>query len=210
MHSSTDTLRLAAEWGIGALVLGFCGPSEMKEPRDFHHRYIAERTGENLVSPRGQQRLLGAVPDDRARRPGRGIQVGPRGQQFFAEAIAHWYGGGPLARRPSRQRRPGRRESPSEAADDFVAHLHEAEIPSTRASRSASTLVEHAYGSRRDAIAYAEALEEAGVDEILCCIQMGTVPPGGCLETIRQWGEHVIPHFREREGADVSVAGAEA
>jgi hypothetical protein len=27
---------------------------------------------------------------------------------------------------------------------------------------------------------------------------MGTVPQDICIETIRQWGEKVIPHFRSR------------
>jgi hypothetical protein len=30
-------------------------------------------------------------------------------------------------------------------------------------------------------------------------IQMGTVPQEACLETIHQWGQRVIPHFRRRE-----------
>ena len=29
----------------------------------------------------------------------------------------------------------------------------------------------------------------------MCLIQMGTVPQEACMETIRQWGEKVIPHF---------------
>jgi hypothetical protein len=28
---------------------------------------------------------------------------------------------------------------------------------------------------------------------------MGTVPQEACMETIRQWGEKVIPHFRALE-----------
>jgi hypothetical protein len=28
---------------------------------------------------------------------------------------------------------------------------------------------------------------------------MGTVPQAACLETIRQWGEKVIPYFRAKE-----------
>jgi len=55
-------------------------------------------------------------------------------------------------------------------------------------------------GDWRDAIAFAERLEEAGVDEIMTLIQMGTVPQGACMETIRQWGEHVIPHFNKKKG----------
>jgi hypothetical protein len=37
------------------------------------------------------------------------------------------------------------------------------------------------------------------VDEVMCLIQMGTVPQEACMETIRQWGEKVIPHFRALE-----------
>ena len=31
-------------------------------------------------------------------------------------------------------------------------------------------------------------------------IQMGTVPQAACMETIRQWGENVIPHFNKKNG----------
>ena len=30
----------------------------------------------------------------------------------------------------------------------------------------------------------------------MCLIQMGTIPQEICLDTIRNWGEKVIPHFR--------------
>ena len=48
------------------------------------------------------------------------------------------------------------------------------------------------------AIQYVTELERVGVDEVLCLIQMGTVPQEMCLETIRHWGEEVIPHFRAK------------
>jgi hypothetical protein len=39
----------------------------------------------------------------------------------------------------------------------------------------------------------------------MCLIQMGTLSQDDQLETIRQWGEHVIPHFRgEADGAVTS------
>ncbi len=60
--------------------------------------------------------------------------------------------------------------------------------------------MEHAYGTASDAIAYVERLEAAGADEIMCLIQMGTVPQDACMETIRQWGTTVIPHFRSKQG----------
>lgn len=55
------------------------------------------------------------------------------------------------------------------------------------------------YGTADTAISYVEQLREIGVDEAMCLIQMGTVPQEACMETIRQWGEKVIHHFRAME-----------
>lgn len=35
-------------------------------------------------------------------------------------------------------------------------------------------------------------------DEVVCLVQMGTLPQEACPETLRQWGEKVVPHFRPR------------
>ena len=118
--------------------------------------------------------------------------LGIRGQQFFSESIAYWYGGG---------------EPPSlETADDIeaeldrkkqahLARLSEAEIPITPETEAPFN-VNHAYGDVDRAINYVQQLVDAGADEIMCLIQMGMVPHEVCMETIRLWGEHVIPHFR--------------
>ena len=110
-----DTVALAAEYGIGALVLGFAGPDEVAELREIYDETIAARTRRALRVVRGQRPLLRAVPDDRARRRRRGARRSARaGQRFFAEAITHWYGGGPP---PSRGHR---------ATSDNVAEIAEA------------------------------------------------------------------------------------
>ncbi len=41
-----------------------------------------------------------------------------------------------------------------------------------------------------------QRLADAGVDNVMCLIQMGTLTQDQQLETIRIFGEHVIPHFR--------------
>ena len=56
--------------------------------------------------------------------------------------------------------------------------------------------VNHAYGSPQRAIEYVEQLRDAGADEIMCLVQMALVPQSACMETLRHWGETVIPHFR--------------
>ena len=89
-----------------------------------------------------------------------------------------------------------RTEAVEAARQNVVAKISEMQIPIT-ASTTGSFNIEHAYGDADDAIRYVGELEAAGVDEIMMMTQMGTVPQWAALETIRQFGEHVIPHFRE-------------
>jgi hypothetical protein len=55
---------------------------------------------------------------------------------------------------------------------------------------------DHALGDADTAIAYVERLRDAGVDNVMCLIQMGTLTQDEMMESIRIFGEKVIPHFR--------------
>ncbi|MET9547194.1 LLM class flavin-dependent oxidoreductase [Streptomyces sp. NPDC006627] len=197
--SRTETLTQAAELGIGALVMGFAGPGAIAGMRQAYDAAIEARTGARLVSSVVNDHFSVLCPtivlDDRetARR------VGIRGQRFFAQSIGHWYGGAGV---PDEAVVEGVDEAARmrEAAEQVVARLHEHNIP-VRPTSTATFNADHAYGTADDAIAYVERLRDAGADEIMCLIQMGTVPQEACLETLRQWGERVIPHFRAQEGA---------
>ena len=51
--------------------------------------------------------------------------------------------------------------------------------------------------------------EEIGVDQIMCLMQAGRVPHEKVMESIRLFGEHVIPYFKRRAGEPIpSVATA--
>ena len=65
-------------------------------------------------------------------------------------------------------------------------------------SDSSMTLMNphHAYATVEDAIGYVARLQAARSDEVLFIWQMGTVPQWAQLETIRNIGEQLIPHFR--------------
>ncbi|HUJ67113.1 MAG TPA: hypothetical protein VLX59_16330, partial [Acidimicrobiales bacterium] len=151
---------------------------------------VEGRRGDRLVSTIQNNHLSALCPTivlddgDDARR------VGVRGQRFFQESISHWSRGGP----PPAEDTEG---------EDNAAAIERME--SEKAQRistgelNVSTVrysTNHAYGTATTAIEYVEALQQAGADEIMCLIQMGTVPQEACLETIRQWGLSVIPHFR--------------
>jgi alkanesulfonate monooxygenase SsuD/methylene tetrahydromethanopterin reductase-like flavin-dependent oxidoreductase (luciferase family) len=192
-----DTVVRAAEYGVGALAFGFAGIESVRAQRKLYDDAIARRTGEHLVSPTEINDHFCAlcptiVLDDRARAK----EIGARGQRFFAEAIGQWAA-------------PGAPPPPDDLeGQDNVAFMerrkHEIlakaegdpELKKQAALAVASYNLDHAYGDAGDAIAYVERLIEAGADEVMCLIQMGTVPHEVCMETIRVWGETVIPHFR--------------
>jgi alkanesulfonate monooxygenase SsuD/methylene tetrahydromethanopterin reductase-like flavin-dependent oxidoreductase (luciferase family) len=204
-----ETLRLAAEWGVGALVLGFGGPKAMEDLHRYYREFVDQRTGDQLVSPGVTNDFFGAlcptiVMDDRDE----AVITGLRGQRFFAESISHYYGGGPI---PTGVVQEGidERDAIKQAEETFVAKLHEMEIPVDPAVPG-NYNPDQAYGTAQDAIAHVEALEEVGVDEVMCLIQMGTITQDIAMETIRQWGETVIPYFRARDSADLAGASGVA
>ncbi|GAA2065897.1 LLM class flavin-dependent oxidoreductase [Streptomyces albiaxialis] len=195
--SRAETLAQAAELGVGALVMGFAGPGSVQEMRAAYDAARAARDGSRLVSTEVNDHFSVLCPTIVLDDAERARAVGIRGQRFFAQAISHWYGGGGVPDEAVVEGADGEAEAAElrRAAEQVVATLHEQDIP-VRPSSTATFHADHAYGGAGDAIAYVERLREAGADEVMCLVQMGTVPQEACLETIRQWGEKVIPHFR--------------
>ena len=195
--TQTSTLVDAGGRGIGALVLGFGGPDQVAEKNLVYREAFASRDPANQVGSRPTEHLAALCPaivlDDglEARR------IGMRGQRFFMESISHWASAGVLPM-----------PTPDTWPDDLLTqtgdgtNVIETAIGSERFSvdfadpNMALLNPNHAYGTIDDCIAYVERLIEAGADEILFLMQMGTVPHWAQMETIRKIGEHVIPHFR--------------
>lgn len=168
--------------------------------RKVYDEAIATRTGDRLVSSEVNDHLSALCPTIVLDDAERALRLGTRGQRFFAESIAHWYGNAPEPTGWSDEETAEDHVAALEKSrGELVARLHEANIPA-RPVDTGTYNAEHAYGNAQSAIAYVEQLREIGVDEVMCLIQMGTVPQEACMETIRQWGESVIPHFRALEG----------
>ena len=85
-------------------------------------------------------------------------------------------------------------------AKDAIAR---GEAPPTAASSMYNT--DHALGDADTAIAYVERLRDAGVDNVMCLIQMGTLTQDEMMESIRIFCEQVIPHFRALDALDNAV-----
>jgi alkanesulfonate monooxygenase SsuD/methylene tetrahydromethanopterin reductase-like flavin-dependent oxidoreductase (luciferase family) len=194
-----STLELAGRRGIGALVLGFSGPDEIARKNAIYRENFKNRKPEDQVGFRPNEHLAAfcaaCVLDDRdeARR------IGLKGQRFFAEAISYWYQGGPKPTAHIESLDENENEL-AKARDRVVAYISEEKIvDGADAMTSNYTVAQDAYGNSEDCIRYVTRLEEAGADEILFLFQMGTIPHEAILQTIRNIGQKVIPHFRNRD-----------
>lgn len=187
------TLGLAAELGLGALCLGFAGPEDIAAKRAVYDAGRARRDGSRFVSAEPNDHLSALCPavvlDDgeEARR------IGVRGQRFFTEAIGQWYQDGPGPDPDSWDDEDD--EALAARGRQVEAYLHEERI---EAGTEVTGLYNpnHAYGTPDDAAEYVERLVEAGADEIMFILQMGTVPHDAILASIRNLGEQVLPRFR--------------
>jgi alkanesulfonate monooxygenase SsuD/methylene tetrahydromethanopterin reductase-like flavin-dependent oxidoreductase (luciferase family) len=191
--SKKETVKLAAEYGVGALVLGFAGIDEVRGYRDLYRETAATRTGERLVSSVTNDYFSSVLPTIVLDDGDAAFRIGARGQRFFAESLAHWYAGEPEPRADTED--DDNATEIEHSRDRVVAKMHEANVPVTPLT-TATFNVDHAYGTADRAIRYVEALADLGVDEVHCMIQMGTIPHEVVMETIRQWGTYVIPRFR--------------
>ncbi|MGW3472414.1 LLM class flavin-dependent oxidoreductase [Saccharopolyspora sp. NPDC000995] len=195
-----DTVVHSADLGVGALIFGFAGIDSVAHQHKIYRERCETRTGDNLVSDHTNDQFVALCPTIVLDDGQRAKEIGARGQRFFGESIGYWHLGG--------EQPPGG----DTVNDDNIAFMrkqaHEraaaydrGELPqySERSLAYANFNIDHAYGTAETAIDYVTELERVDVDEVLCLIQMGTVPQEVCMETIRQWGEKVIPHFREKE-----------
>jgi alkanesulfonate monooxygenase SsuD/methylene tetrahydromethanopterin reductase-like flavin-dependent oxidoreductase (luciferase family) len=53
-----------------------------------------------------------------------------------------------------------------------------------------------AMGDPDSIIKVMQKYEEAGVDQVLCFMQMGNLPHAKVMDSIKSFGRHVIPYFR--------------
>ena len=195
------TLVAAGERGIGALVLGFSGPDEIAKKNAIYREAYRNRKPEDQVGFRPTEHLAAlcaaTVLDDREK----ARKIGLRGQRFFAESIAYWYQGGPLPTINEDLSAEEQEAILNQEKEQTIAYLSEEAIPVGDEHLSNYNVAQDAYGTPEDCIRYVQRLIDAGADEILFLFQMGGIPHDVIMETIRNIGEKVIPHFRAQAAA---------
>ena len=189
-----ESLNQAGEWGLGALCLGFGGPEDVAQKNRVYRAAIARRTAESQIPDFPKEHLAALCPAIVLEDGEKARQIGHRGQRFFTEAINYWYDPTGEALAPREIVEGDDAEILRASGEALVAYLHEERIEVGTESTGLYN-PNHAYGTASDAAGYVERLVEAGADEIMFLMQMGTVPHDAILETIDQIGKHVIPQF---------------
>jgi alkanesulfonate monooxygenase SsuD/methylene tetrahydromethanopterin reductase-like flavin-dependent oxidoreductase (luciferase family) len=171
-----ETLNKAGEWGLGGLVLGFGGPEDMEQKNRTYRAAVKRRTRESQIPDFPVEHLSALCPAIVLDDGEKARAIGHRGQRFFTMAINHWYSPGGEAPRPVDDLGGiDDAEYLRKRGEEVVAYLNEEKI-STGSHSTGLYNPNHAYGVVSDAIGYVERLVDAGADEIMFLIQMGTVP----------------------------------
>jgi alkanesulfonate monooxygenase SsuD/methylene tetrahydromethanopterin reductase-like flavin-dependent oxidoreductase (luciferase family)/putative sterol carrier protein len=197
--SRRETIRLAAEKGIGALSFSFVEPEEAEAWVDEYREIIASERcvpGGFAVNPQVACVLPMMCAPDEAQAIERGID----GAHFFGYSLAHYYVFG--------DHRPGR----TNIYEEFLARRDDVGFARSIITADAAPLgvrvLQQGLGSLRGAIGSPEQVrdlcrryEAAGVDQLIFVMQAGRNRHEHICESIELFAAEVMPEFAQRADA---------
>jgi len=181
--TNRDTMKLAARLGLGALTFAFMDAKEAKFwVEEYYETFKRECTPivQNVNPNIAMLTGIYCHPDG-----ARARELGEEGQRFFAYGLAHYYRFGAHV--------PGRTSIWEEfkKAPPFPMAGHAG------------------LGSPEEVRENFEALEQAGVDQLILLQQAATYKHEGICESLELFGNSVLPAFIEREAARQAKKQAE-
>ncbi|MFC5973059.1 LLM class flavin-dependent oxidoreductase [Halomarina salina] len=186
--SSRSTIEEAARRGIGALCFDFAAAENAREWVDTYYETFREECEPigHAVNPNVAMVTGFSVHEDRQEAVDRGAE----GFAFFQYALAHYYGAAP--------HQPGRTDVWQEFQDvggaEAVLDGVDVEAEDTPG----------AIGTPDDVRQHLEALEEAGVDQVIFVQQGGNNEHEHICDSLELFAEEVMPAFHERDEAHVA------
>jgi len=180
--SNRDSLKLAAQMGMGALTFAFVNEEEAKfwvdeyyETFKQHCTPIAQSVNPNVAMLTG---FMCHEDDETA------LQRGHEGAQFFAYGLSHYWRDGTHI--------PGSTSLWKNFKNKPVSHFEKMERERKKAGM-------RGIGNPRQLIQNFRALEEAGVDQLIFLQQSGNYRHEHICESLELFAAEVLPQFKERE-----------
>ncbi len=187
-----ESVVLAGELGLGSLNFSAGTDDYLRAKVDTYRHALSRsavpvhrRTSHFCCTP-----TTLVLPDDR-----RACELGFRGSRFFSEGLAAYFF--------SQSRIAGALDisrSPLSSAD-----LREAMASRTRSGGTLTSIIGDPISARETVSRF----DEAGVDELILVMQMGTIPHAVVIESMRTFAAEVMPHFtsdRTRPGIQPAAA----
>ncbi len=198
--SRRDTIRLAAEKGIGALTFAFIDP---EEARTWVAEYEQTLTGSCVpvgwhVNPQLACVSPMMLHDDEDE----AIRRGAEGANFFGYSLGHYYVFG--SHRPGvtdvwaeyEERRGAQGYDP-----EAVAQAVKEERLGAKVAAGDTTGLRGCIGTPDQARQYLRRYEDAGVDQVIFVLQAGRNRHEDIMESIELFGREVLPEFVDRDEA---------
>jgi alkanesulfonate monooxygenase SsuD/methylene tetrahydromethanopterin reductase-like flavin-dependent oxidoreductase (luciferase family) len=194
--SRRETIRLAAEKGMGALTFSFVEPEEAREWVDEYHAIIASERcvpAGFAVNPNFAVVLpMMCHPDEQV-----AIERGIDGAHFFGYSLAHYYVFG--------EHRPGRTDIWAQFERRRAEMGFAREIVTPDAGPLGVRIMQQGLGSLRGAIGTPDQLrdlarryERSGVDQVIFVSQAGRNRHEHICESLELFASKVMPEFAER------------
>jgi alkanesulfonate monooxygenase SsuD/methylene tetrahydromethanopterin reductase-like flavin-dependent oxidoreductase (luciferase family)/putative sterol carrier protein len=205
--SRRETIRLAAEKGIGALSFSFVEPEQAAEWVAEYRAIIAS----DRCVPAGfavNPRVAVVLPMMCARDEAEAIERGIDGAHFFGYSLAHYYVFG--------DHRPGR----TNIYDEFLQRRDEVGFARSVITADRAPLglrvMQQGLGSLRGAIGTPEQIadlcrryEAAGVDQVIFVLQAGRNRHEHICESLELFASDVLPQFAPHADAHDAARDAE-
>lgn len=173
-----DSAASVGKLGLGALNFAVGTDDYLAEKVDAYRRAVADAkpVGDVAVNHFACTPPALVLADDK-----KACQFGFRGARFFSEALGSYYFGG---QRPT-GRLPISRDFFRESDLDTIMRRRNTPDDSMNAC----------VGDPAAAREFVSRFVDVGVDELILVMQMGTVPLELVTESVKTFGEQVIPHF---------------
>jgi len=202
--SRRDTIRLAAELGIGALAFSFIDPEDAAHWATEYEQILADRCVPAGLAVNHQLACVTPmmIHDDAEEAIRRGLEGG----NFFGYSLGHYYIFG--------EHHPGRtdvwaqfqeRRAQHGFSPDIEAAIAQERLGAKAIDRDGATGLRGAIGDVGQVRDYVRRYEEAGVDQIIFVLQSGKNRHDHICESLELFATEVMPEFAERDEAFVKA-----
>ena len=189
---SDETVRLAAEMGLGALVGSEGGPEKVGNLLDLYRKTVKSAAPKGMINNQNALMTAGFCHEDPKVVETRGVE------------LVNWY----LEQQRERARLVWKGVDPATVPPDYQGYYekdmrlaagpHPGEKTAQEVvNQGRSFLV----GTPEDCIKFVEEYEAMGVEQVFSLNAIGPESHEETMNTLKMFGEHIIPYFKAKEKA---------